>query len=39
MHVFGETKRVMDFMATCQAESMDEEQRIVKLGQLMNESH
>ena len=25
MHVFGETKRVQDFKATCEAESMDEE--------------
>ena len=39
MHVFAEAKRVTDFKATCEAEDLTEEQKVTKLGQLMNESH
>ena len=39
MHVFAEAKRVTDFKATCEAEDLTEEQKVTRLGQLMNESH
>ena len=39
MHVFAEAKRVTDFKATCEAAELTEEQKVTKLGQLMNESH
>lgn len=39
MHVYAESKRVHDFKATCESTDMTEEQKVVKLGQLMNESH
>ena len=39
MHVFAEAKRVTDFKATCEATDLTEEQKVTKLGQLMNESH
>jgi galactokinase len=38
-HVFGEAKRVYDYKETCDADGMDDEERIVKLGSLMDESH
>ena len=37
-HVFGEAKRVHDFKETCEAEGMTEEERVNKLGELMNQS-
>ena len=39
MHVFAVAKRVTDFKATCEAEDLTEEQKVTRLGQLMNESH
>ena len=39
MHVFAESKRVADFKATCDSTDLDEEAKVQKLGQLMNESH
>jgi len=38
-HVFGEAKRVHEFKAICDDESMEEEDKIKKLGTLMNQSH
>ena len=38
-HVFGEAKRVHDFKAICDDQTMDDEQRILKLGELMTTSH
>ena len=39
MHVFAESKRVGDFKAACESTDLTEEQKVLKLGQLMNESH
>ena len=39
MHVFAESKRVSDFKITCESQELTEEQKVKKLGQLMNESH
>ena len=38
-HVLSEAKRVVDFRATCNDEGMNDDSKIQKLGQLMNESH
>ena len=38
MHVFAESKRVLDFKQTCESE-LSEELQVAKLGELMNESH
>jgi N-acetylgalactosamine kinase len=38
-HVLNEAKRVHDFKAVCEDENLDEETKVAKLGQLMNESH
>ena len=38
-HVFSESSRVYQFKAVCEDESITEEDKIVKLGKLMNESH
>lgn len=39
MHVLAESKRVYDFKATCEDANMSEDDKVVKLGTLMNESH
>jgi len=39
LHVFSEAKRVHDFAAICRDIAMPQEEKITKLGQLMNESH
>lgn len=39
MHIFSEAKRVYDFKDLCDNKNIDEENKIVKLGVLMNESH
>lgn len=39
MHVIAESKRVGDFKATCESQDLSEEQKVTKLGELMNESH
>lgn len=39
LHVFSEAKRVHDFAAICRDEAMDQEAKVQKMGQLMNESH
>ena len=39
MHVYAESKRVGDFKATCESTEMTEEEKVVKLGELMNQSH
>ena len=36
---YGEAKRVFDFKETCEDTEMDEEIKIKKLGELMDESH
>jgi len=38
-HVFGEAKRVHDYKAVCEDQSIDEEAKIKRLGELMNASH
>jgi len=38
-HVFGETKRVHDFIKVCEVENKVENNKHVELGRLMNESH
>ena len=38
-HVLGEAKRVHDFKAVCEDQSLDEETKVNTLGKLMNESH
>lgn len=38
-HVFGEAQRVYQFKDTCDSEAITEEERVKKLGTLMNESH
>lgn len=38
-HVFGEAKRVHDFKAVCDDENMEEEAKVIRLGELMNASH
>ena len=38
-HVFGEAKRVNDFKNTCEQPGITEEERVKKLGDLMNASH
>ena len=35
-HVFGEAKRVHDFKETCDQQGISEEERVIKLGELMN---
>lgn len=37
-HVMTEAKRVHDFKAVCEDASLDEEAKVQKLGNLMNES-
>ena len=37
-HVFGEAKRVHDFKATCEDEALPEDEKVIKLGELMNAS-
>lgn len=39
LHVFKEASRVESFKQTCQDESMSNEEKILRLGELMNESH
>lgn len=39
LHVFAEAKRVQDFKATCDSAELSEDQKIVRLGELMNASH
>lgn len=38
-HVFGEAKRVHDFKACCDETGIEEEDRVKRLGELMNASH
>mmetsp|Transcript_11333 Transcript_11333/g.19093 ORF Transcript_11333/g.19093 Transcript_11333/m.19093 type:complete len:113 (+) Transcript_11333:931-1269(+) len=38
-HVLSEAKRVFEFRDLCNDESIDDEAKILKLGQLMNDSH
>ena len=39
VHVFTEAQRVVDFHETCLATSFDDDGKLKKLGELMNESH
>ena len=38
-HVFGEAARVYEFKSVCDNADLDDEAKVQKLGQLMNESH
>ena len=38
-HVFAEAQRVYDFKATCESADLSEEDKVAKLGALMNASH
>jgi galactokinase len=38
-HVLSEAKRVLDFKDTCNDETLDEETKVTKLGELMTQSH
>ena len=38
-HVFAEAARVYQFKAVCEDDSLEEEDKVLKLGKLMNESH
>jgi N-acetylgalactosamine kinase len=39
VHVYNEAKRVYDFAAICKDTSLEEEDKVKKLGELMNKSH
>ncbi len=38
-HVFSEANRVYQFKAICDDEAIPEDEKVLKLGRLMNESH
>lgn len=38
-HVLSEAKRVVEFQKICNDENLNEDSKIQKLGQMMNESH
>lgn len=38
-HVFSESKRVYDFKTICDDNILEEESKVKKLGELMNDSH
>lgn len=39
VHVFGEAKRVHDYKAVCESTDLSEDDKVQKLGKLMNDSH